>query len=146
MAVSRDEIGLVGEAIAAFLLEHAQHRDGIGHDRGLRIGSELELVLGTLGHQLREALSKRLVDFLEDFAGGGAGGGKRGAHADRLAALPGEDESAHDWLLREGSAGVRTVGYRGQARDILRPNSVLYGEWLRQPAPRWGSTPMTAFT
>ena len=50
---------------------------------------------GPVAHQPEQILAERLVDFVEHVAGGPAGLGERGAHADRLAALPRKKECAH---------------------------------------------------
>ena len=94
-AVAGDEIALVGQADAAFLLEHAQHRDGIGHDRRLGVFGQRQLILWPFAHDRRELLAERVVDFLEHLARGGAGFGEFGTHADFLAALTGKYEGTH---------------------------------------------------
>ena len=94
-AVARDELRLVRERKAAFLFEHAQHGNGIGHDRGLGIGGERQRILGPAGHQREEVLLQRIIDFLKHFARGGAGGGKLCPHTDFLTALPRKNKCPH---------------------------------------------------
>ena len=60
------------------------------HDRRLGIFGELELVLRPVPHQPEQVLAERLIDFVENVVRGSARFGERGAHADRLAALPGK--------------------------------------------------------
>jgi hypothetical protein len=93
--VPGDEIGLVGQRDAAFLFQHAQHGDGMGHDRGLGVLGQGQRLVGPLRHDLEQLLAQRVVDFLEHFARGGAGGGEFGAHAHLLAALPRKNECPH---------------------------------------------------
>ena len=91
----RDEIGLLRQADAAFLLQHPQRRDGVRHDRRLRILGQGQFVGGSLNHQAIEMLTQRLVDLLEHLASNGARFGQRLAHADGLAALARKDECTH---------------------------------------------------
>ncbi len=135
-AVARDEIGLVAQTNAAFLFEHAQHGDGVGHDRGLGICGEGQLVLGAFRHQLRQLLAERLVDFLENFTRMRARGGERTAHADGLAALSGEDERAHLPLLGEG-ARVSAVAQCGQACPLPNLNEPNHCATNRDHFARW---------
>ena len=65
------------------------------HDRRLRIFGELELVVRPFAHQPEQVLAERLVDLVEHVLRGPARLGERGAHADRLAALPRKNECAH---------------------------------------------------
>ena len=65
------------------------------HDRRLRIFGELELFFGSVAHEPKQALPKRLVDLIEHIAGGTARASQRHAHADRLAALSRKNECAH---------------------------------------------------
>src|SRR5437763_3103090 len=66
------------------------------HNRRLRILGEFELVVGPFAHQPEKALAERFVDFVEHVLRGAARLRERGAHAHRLAALPGKDERAHE--------------------------------------------------
>ena len=93
--MTRDEVGLLGQPDAAFLLQHAQGRDGVRHDRGLGILGQGQLIGGSLDHQAIEVLAQRLVDLLEHLAGDGARLGQRLAHAHGLAALARKDECTH---------------------------------------------------
>ena len=85
--MARDEVRLVGQRDAAFLFEHAQHRDGIRHDRRLGVFRQGQLILGAFRHHLEKVLAQSVVDFLEDLAGHRAGRGEFGTHADFLASL-----------------------------------------------------------
>ena len=93
--MSGDAVGLVRQRDAAFLLQHAQHRDGVGHDRRLGVFGEGKLVLRPLAHQREQLLAERIVDFFEHRARGGTGIGEVRTHADLLAALPREYKRAH---------------------------------------------------
>ena len=108
-AMARDEIRLVGQRDAAFFFEHAQGRDGIGHDGGLRIFSQRQLVFRPVAHQPTKILSQCIIDFFKSLASDRTRIGKRGAHADGLAALSWKDKSAHlfvpiNCVVRLGSA------------------------------------------
>ena len=118
-AVARDEIGLGGEIDAAVLLQHPQHRDGMRHDRRLRVGGERQDVLGAFAHDRREPLAERVVDFLEDLARGDAGFGELRAHAHLLATLSREYECPHrdpSPPLLSAARAVRNAERRWQAR------------------------------
>ena len=52
-------------------LEHADHRHGHRHQRGLGILGEREVGLGAFPHERGELLAQGLVDLLEHGAGGG---------------------------------------------------------------------------
>ena len=96
-AVSRD-IGKADRHIARLPLERAEHRDRVGHDRGLRVLGQLQLVCRTFGHQLEQVLAERLVDLFEHRARLGARFGQGLAHADLLTALSRKNECAcHDY-------------------------------------------------
>ena len=67
---------------------------------------------GPVAHQPEQVLAERLVDLVEHVARGAARLGQRGAHADRLAALPRKKECAHRSPLLELCVGAR-LGRRG---------------------------------
>jgi hypothetical protein len=52
-AVPGDEIGLTGQRNAAFLFQHPQHRDRIGHDRRLSVFGQGQGIVRPFGHDCR---------------------------------------------------------------------------------------------
>ena len=95
-AVAGDIAAQIFQRLAAVFFHDPQGRDGIGHDRRLRIFGQGQFFGRAFAHQLEQILLQRVIDFLENFAGGAAGLGKRLAHADRLAALSRKNKCAHD--------------------------------------------------
>ena len=85
----------VTERLATIFFHHPKSRDCIGHDRGLGIFRQGQLVERSLTHQLEQILLQRVIDFLENFPGGAAGLGERLAHADCLAPLPRKNKCTH---------------------------------------------------
>src|SRR3546814_4041020 len=69
--MARDMIRLVGEHQPAFLLKHPERRNGNGHDGGLGVFGEREMVFGAFRHQAEEILAERVGHFLKDLARGG---------------------------------------------------------------------------
>src|SRR3546814_16457870 len=61
-AVPGDEIGLVRKPDTAVLLEHPERRDRVGHDRGLRILGQRQVVGRPFAHQPEQILAERLLD------------------------------------------------------------------------------------
>ena len=78
----------------AVLGQHPHHRQADGHDRRLRVLGQEQFVVGAFEHQPGQVLLQRLVDFLENLFGHLKGLGHLAAHADGLASLAGENESA----------------------------------------------------
>ena len=93
--VTGHELRLVRQPDPAFLFQHAQRCNCIGHDRGLGIFRKSQLIFRAFGHQAEKLLPQRIVDFFENLPGNHAGIGQRLAHADRLATLPRKNECAH---------------------------------------------------
>jgi len=73
-------------------LQHPYRGQGHGHQGGLGVLGQGQLVLGPLAHQQGQLLAQGVVDLGIDLAGGGEGVGQGRAHADRLAALSGKQE------------------------------------------------------
>jgi len=94
-----DEAG-AADVDAELDLQRAGGGQRNGHQGGLGVLGQRQLVLGPLAHQDRQLLAQRLVDLGIDLAGRGEGVGQGRAHADRLAALSGEQKG-------EGHAGLR---------------------------------------
>jgi hypothetical protein len=94
--VPGDIIALIGQAKPALLFQYAQRRDGIRHDRRLRVLGQCQITLWPVAHDTEQMLAQRLVDFLKHMFRMAARLRQRLAHADRLAALPRKDECAHD--------------------------------------------------
>ena len=99
--------GAIGQHEARLALDHPQHGDRMRHQRRLGVLGEGELFGRALEHQPRQLLPQRVVDLLEHLARGGEGGREIAPHADRLAALAGEDERVHRHVDRRslGRAG-----------------------------------------
>ncbi len=87
---------------AMLTLEHAHHGQAHGHQGGLRILGERELVLGALPHDGGELLTQGFIDFRKDLARGGAALGQGVAHADVLASLARKSECDRHRLAPEG--------------------------------------------
>src|SRR6187200_1503436 len=90
---------LEGEPLLGF--ERPQCRKRYRHQGRLSIFSEGELILWPLPHHLGQRLAERLVDFGKHGTRRRVSLGEPGAHADRLAPLPGKSEgNAHlvDWI------------------------------------------------
>ena len=104
-----DHDGLLAQGEAAFLLQHAQNRQRVGHQRGLGVLGEDQFLAGAFEHEFGELLVQGVVDLLEHLAGGGEGGGEITSHADGLAALAWEDERVDRHAVcsrtRRGAAG-----------------------------------------
>src|SRR3546814_18821714 len=64
-AVPGDDIGLVRKPDTAFLLEHPERRDRVGHDRWLRILGQRQAVGRPFAHQPKQILPERTVDLPE---------------------------------------------------------------------------------
>ncbi len=82
-----DEGRLVRESEVTFLFEGADNCKADGHDRGLRVLGERQILLRTFPHQLREVLAERLVHLAEDFARRSERLREFAAHSDRLRSL-----------------------------------------------------------
>jgi hypothetical protein len=93
--MARDEVGLVGQTDAALGLQHAQRRNGIGHDRGLCVLGQRQSVFGALRHDRGQFLAQRIIDLFENLTGNGAGRSQFDAHTNLLAALTRKNESPH---------------------------------------------------
>ena len=128
-----DHGGFLLQHDAAFLLQHAQHRERVRHQRRLGVLGQDQLLARALEHQLRELLAEGVVHLLEQLARGGEGGGELAAHADRLASLAGEDEGV-DWHwncspVRSGRGVTlrsRECQWKGQ-RSLFRLPACLHG-------------------
>src|SRR5690606_17947654 len=109
--MTRDAITLGGDREPPLVLEYAQYRDGMGHDRRLGVLGQRKLFLRPLAHDPRQVLRERLVDFLENLARRSAGFSQFPAHADLLAALPREYECGHikSPMLKSRKAACRSM-------------------------------------
>ena len=106
--MTRDHRGMIGDADATLVLQHAQDGEGDRHQRGLRVFGQREGLGRTLEHQLGQALLEGLVHLVEDLARGGKGRGEVTAHAHGLATLAGEDEGID---VRQGGHGGELTGW-----------------------------------
>ena len=88
-----DELGIARQIHSGFGLKHAHRRERHRDQRRLCILGQRDLLRRSLPHDGAELVAERGIDLLEDRAGGGIGLRQRLAHADRLAALPRENES-----------------------------------------------------
>ena len=88
-----DETRVARDVEPGFRLENAGRGETDRHQRGLRIGGQRQLGLGTLEHQPGQILPERAVDLGEDLPRRRIGLGERLAHADRLRPLPWKHES-----------------------------------------------------
>ena len=98
--MASDEIAFLRQANAAFLFQHAQGRNCVGHDRWLRIFGKREFALRTLAHQTKQMLAECFVNFFKHCARDRAGFGEYFAHANGLAALPRKYKCAHGYSCR----------------------------------------------
>jgi hypothetical protein len=94
--VAGDERRCLRKGLAAVAFNHAQHCERYRHESGLGVLGQGQLFGRAIEHELGEALLEGLVDLVQHIPGGAEGGGQVLAHADELAALPGEDEGAND--------------------------------------------------
>ena len=96
-----DEADAVFEREPLLGFQRAQCRERYRHQGRLGIFGQGELILGPLPHHLGQRLTERLIDLGKHGARRRVGLGELGAHADRLAPLPGKNEgNAHlvDWI------------------------------------------------
>ncbi|GAA3907742.1 hypothetical protein GCM10022276_27700 [Sphingomonas limnosediminicola] len=103
-AMPGDEIRSLRKVDATVFREGAEYGDRMRHNRGLRIFSELQLIVGAIAHEAKQVLAERFVDFLKHVLRGPARLGERCAHTNGLAALPRKNESAHltPLIMRRG--------------------------------------------
>ena len=94
-AVAGDEARSLRKLHAAFLRQRGEDGHRMGHDRGLGIFREPQVIVRPIAHEAEEVLAERLVDLREHVSRCAARFGQRGAHADRLAALSRKKECAH---------------------------------------------------
>ena len=102
----------------------AQGRDCICHNRGLGVGGQRQLVRRPLAHDPGEVEAQRIVHLLPHCARGGLRIHQRRAHADRLAALAGEEVGAHGGLRRAGNGqrlDERNGAWQWRSIDPSRP-------------------------
>ena len=116
--------GGAGHIDAELDLQDADSGQRHRHQGGLGILGQGKLVLGPLAHQHRQLLAERLIDLGIDLACRGKGVGERHPHADRLAALSGEQQG-------EGHVGAPAVLNR--AGGVGRS-----GEWGKPGRPPKG--------
>src|SRR3546814_8220697 len=72
-AMASNEIRLIGQTNAAFLLKHPQRRNGVRHDRWLGILSESQIAVWSLTQNTEEMLAQRIINFLKYLPCGGTG-------------------------------------------------------------------------
>src|SRR3546814_20621319 len=95
-AMASNEIRLIGQTNAAFLLQHPQRRNGVRHDRWLGILSESQIAVWSFTQNTEEMLAQRIINFLKYLPCGRTGFCKRLAHPHGLNALP--------WTNKHGRA------------------------------------------
>src|SRR3546814_7148624 len=93
--MASNEIRLIGQTNAAFLLQHPQRRNGVRHDRWLGILSESQIAVWSFTQNTEEMLAQRIINFLKYLPCGGTGFCKRLAHTHGLTALPWKNKSPH---------------------------------------------------
>src|SRR5689334_19001502 len=103
------------------------------HDCGLRVLGKLELVVRPLAPQPEQILAERLVDLVEHVLRAPARPGQRGAHPDRLAALPRKNECAHRDPCYEpsGRLGRRAAIAKARGERMKEHRQAkLLGPWM----------------
>src|SRR3546814_11913269 len=86
--MASNEIRLIGQTNAAFLLQHPQRRNGVRHDRWLGILSESQIAVWSFTHNTEEMLAQRIINFLKYLPCGGTGFCQHLTHTTGLTALP----------------------------------------------------------
>ena len=110
-----DEGRVPGKVETGLGLEDPHHGKAHGHQGGLGVGRECQIVGRTLPDDGRELLGQRFVDLVEHGPGLRKGFGERLAHPDGLTALPRKDKRALHASSSRKRGGTRIEGRMCQA-------------------------------
>ncbi len=94
--MTRSKICFICQRDTTLFFQHTQSCNRVGHDRGLGIFGEGQLIFRTFAHKLEQILAKRIINFLKHRARRCACVRKGLPHANGLAALPRKNKCAHD--------------------------------------------------
>ena len=134
----------VGTSGARARLERGGRREIGDEQRRLREGRVVELVLGAVGDQVRQIVPQDLVGSPEHRLDGRQLEGRAAEHAERLAALPWEEEGrgragARSGSSRQGGPGGSRCGRRSSGSGQRRRGKGLLKALGRHPRERLGA-------